>query len=520
MAIRLVNPANHSFGISTITPRWLFVLAGATPREYGDPVLVDETLEPLDVGTINPGDVVGISIHTGNALRGYEIGRAARERGASVVFGGVHATLYPHECHDHGGAQAVVKGDGDVIWSQVLRDAGRGALARIYDGGRLPAERFARARWDLLPGDRYFLPSIQTVRGCPKHCSFCSVWRTDGQQPRQRSQDAVLDEIVDLRRRGFRFVLFADDNFYPVTISDLDEHARRPKGLDLAALQAIRDERLEFMERLATLPKDMMFFTQITMEAAEDPAFLRAMQRARIGGVLVGIESVSTGGLAAVKKTFNSTGDELVARLEAFRRHDVFVLGSFIFGCHRKALMCDATLAVAERAKLPFAQFLMLAPFPGSVDFARWEKQVSGEAIDGIPLSRYWMIPIARRPRSFSRDREHAATTRANARRTWFEYYRFDRIWRRSVVARTFKARLMFVLLSKLFVNMYFHGGVATDSARFVRSAWIVRQCARVAKRLFMGVPMPELQVPPPVGPSPQAMRIEAASIAVSEGAV
>ena len=72
------------------------------------------------------------------------------------------------------------------------------------------------ARWDLLPKDRYMWASVQTVRGCPKHCSFCSVWRTDGQEPRQREVDRVVREIVELRRLGFRFIALADDNFYPV----------------------------------------------------------------------------------------------------------------------------------------------------------------------------------------------------------------------------------------------------------------------------------------------------------------
>ena len=116
--------------------------------------------------------------------------------------------------------------------------------------------------------------------------------------------------------------------------------------------------------------------------------------------------------------------------------------------------------------------------------------------VDGIPLSRYWLIPIARRPRSFSQDADRAARTRELARHAWAEFYSFGRIWRRSVVARTLKARLMFILISKLFVNMYFNGGVATDSARFVRSAWVARQYATIAKRLFMGAPMPGLEAP------------------------
>ncbi len=94
MRVHLVNPSDNSFGTAVITPRWLFVLAAATPREAGDPILVDESLEPIVPETIQAGDVVGISVHTGNALRGYAVGKMARERGAWVVYGGIHATLF------------------------------------------------------------------------------------------------------------------------------------------------------------------------------------------------------------------------------------------------------------------------------------------------------------------------------------------------------------------------------------------------------------------------------------------
>ena len=114
MTVHLVNPSHLSFGVGVITPRWLFVLASATPASYGCPQITDETLEPFPVEAVRPGDVVGIGIHTGNALRGYEIGTLARARGALVIFGGIHATLYPDEALDLGGAHAVVRGDGDL----------------------------------------------------------------------------------------------------------------------------------------------------------------------------------------------------------------------------------------------------------------------------------------------------------------------------------------------------------------------------------------------------------------------
>jgi hypothetical protein len=97
MRIHLVNPSDTSFGIGVITPRWLYVLAAATPAGYGDPVITDETLEQIEPELIQRGDIVGIGIHTGNALRGMQVGRMARERGARVVYGGIHTTLYPEE---------------------------------------------------------------------------------------------------------------------------------------------------------------------------------------------------------------------------------------------------------------------------------------------------------------------------------------------------------------------------------------------------------------------------------------
>src|SRR5205823_11220394 len=140
------------------------------------------------------------------------------------------------------GAHSVVKGDGDVIWTNTLYDCVNGAPRRIYHGGRIEADQFLPARWDLMPAASYMWASVQTVRGCAKHCSFCSVWRTVGQKPRQRGVDAVIDEIVDLRRRGFRFIALADDNFYPVTLEDLATASRRQDKSRLEELTAMRAE--------------------------------------------------------------------------------------------------------------------------------------------------------------------------------------------------------------------------------------------------------------------------------------
>src|SRR4029450_1987838 len=176
-------------------------------------------------------------------------------------------------------------------------------------------------------------------------------------------------------------------------------------GARLAELQALRAERFELLARLAELPPDMVFFTQITMEAAEDGSFLDAMRRANIKGALVAAEAVTPEGLKDVYKSFNHAGEALVQRLRTFREHGVYVLGSFIFGLPSdRAATFDATADVAERAELAFAQFVMLTPYPGTVDFETWEKNVgsSAERVAGIPVTRHWLIPQAQRPNVYA----------------------------------------------------------------------------------------------------------------------
>jgi hypothetical protein len=500
MRVHLVNPSHVSFGTGVITPRWLYVLAGATPSGWGAPEIADETVEPFDPSGVAPGDVVGLGIQTGNALRGYDLGRLARERGAWVVFGGIHATLYPDEARALGGAHAVVRGDGDAIWATVLRDCAAGAPAPVYEAGRIPADQFAPARWDLLPSGRYMWGSIQTVRGCPKQCSFCSVWRTDGRLPRQPPVESVVAEAVELRRRGFRYIALADDNFYPVSPEDCARASRQGNERLLRHLDQMRAARFALMEGLSRLPDDMVFFTQITLEAARDEVFLQAMNRARIRGALVGIEAVTPEGLQDVRKPFNPTGDALIRHLQAFTRNGIHVLGSFIFG-----LPSDnpgtfaATADLADRAGVAFAQFVMLTPYPGTTDFQRWERTMAGSApaVDGIPVTRHWLIPHARRPKVYMPHPVMSADQiRRGTQEAWDRFYALGRVWRRSMVTPTWKSRLAFLATSRLYRQMYANTGITTNSGRHDRSVRIARWIARSCRLLFAGAPMPDLRIP------------------------
>jgi hypothetical protein len=292
-----------------------------------------------------------------------------------------------------------------------------------------------------------------------------------------------------------------------VSLQDLAMAKRRADPSRFRELEGLRGERFELMALLAELPDDMVFFTQITMEAAEDPAFLDAMRRARIRGALVGVESVTAEGLKEVNKGFNLAGDALVDRLRAFRRHDVHVLGSFIFGLPSdRQETFEATVSLARKADLTFAQFVLLTPFPGTLDFEKWaaEPEHRSTTVDGVPVTQHWLIPHSRRPKLFaSHPTMSVEEIRQGAQRAWDQFYSWPAVIERSRVVRSIRARLAFVLISKLYRQMYANTGIATDSARVTRSARSARVIARLCRRLFMGKPMPNLAMPG-VAPSEQ----------------
>jgi hypothetical protein len=234
------------------------------------------------------------------------------------------------------------------------------------------------------------------------------------------------------------------------------------------------------------------------------------MRRAHIKGALVGVEAVTPEGLKDIYKNFNESGESLVERLREFRKHGVHVLGSFIFGLPSdRAETFDATLAVAERADITFAQFVMLTPFPGTLDFATWEKSLGSEPpqIDGIPVSRHWLIPQGLRPKVYiEHPKMSADEIRQRTQAVWDRYYAFGNIWKRSGSAvKSVKSRLAFVLISKIYRQMYANTGIATDSARVNRSARWARLMAVPCRRLFAGRPLPHLTVRTSAANAPSA---------------
>jgi hypothetical protein len=236
------------------------------------------------------------------------------------------------------------------------------------------------------------------------------------------------------------------------------------------------------------------------MEAAEDTEFLDAMSAAHIKGALVGVESVTPEGLKDVYKDFNSAGQSLIERLRTFKRHGVHVLGSFIFGLPSdRPETFDITAAAAISAELTFAQFVTLSPYPGTVDFTRWEKTLgpTPPTIAGIPLTRRWLIPQALRPKLYwDHPVMSAEEIRSRTQSVWDKFYGWGPIWKRSRFIKSSRGRLAFVLISRIYRHMYADTGIATDSARVTWSGRWTRWMAKPCRRLFAGRPMPDLAVP------------------------
>jgi hypothetical protein len=189
-----------------------------------------------------------------------------------------------------------------------------------------------------------------------------------------------------------------------------------------------------------------------------------------------------------------------VQQLQTFRQHGLHVLGSFIFGLPTdKPATFNATVELAMKAGVTFAQFVMMTPFPGTVDFIRWEKEqsVNPTLVDGIPITRYWLIPTAVRPKMFTpHPLMSSEEIKERTQRVWDRFYTLSAVWKRSSCTPTLRARLAFVLLSKLYRQMYAGTGISTDSARRKKAKSWARWTARQTRKVFRAKPMPELPHP------------------------
>lgn len=494
--IMLVNPAMSTLGYSVITPRWLFVMAQATPVALaGDPVLIDEAIQEFDPGMVNPGDIVGIGISTGNCLAGYRILQKAKSKGAIVIMGGIHSTIFPDEPLEMG-ADAVVTGNGDVVWRQAVKDALDGALQRQYRGGRVPGDGLLKARWDLLDPALYMFPTVQTVAGCPENCSFCSVWVTDGRQPRQRLSHKVIEEVNELYELGIRYIIFADDNFNPATLGRI---AREPSLTKRKQLEQIREERLRFFDEYdRSVPRNLYAFTQMTTEATSDEEYLSAMyHKMRIRAALVGIESFSEEGLRSANKQWNPTGRKMVETIHKIQDAGIVVLSSIICGLETDTVQTIQTMRkFALESCSVLAQFPFYHPYPGTKDFYEMQSDNKNrKRSDFVPKhqiqlrnDRFWL-----KPRNEVDLIDHPNISRedllAESKKCWDDFYSVREIVRRifhpPVRRWALPGKFTYLLFCLAFKRIYAGQGMAADGVRTRRLGATTRAITKVGLAIY-----------------------------------
>lgn len=464
-------------GYSVITPRWLFVIAAATPTELvGDPVLVDESISSFDPSIVQKGDIVGIGISTGNCLAGYNAMKEAKSRGAIVIMGGIHPTIFPDEPLEMG-ADAVVTGNGDAVWPKVVEDALSGNLQKRYDGGRVPGSGLIKARWDLLDPAQYMFATVQTVAGCPENCSFCSVWVTDGRKPRQRLSEKIIEEANELYAKGFRYIIFADDNFNPATLGRI---ARETSPQKRKELEQNREERMRFFDEYdKAVPKNLYAFTQMTVEATSDPEYLKAMHdKMRIRAALIGVESFSEESLKSANKMWNPTGQKMVETIQTIQDAGINVLSSIICGLEPDTVQTIRTMKeFALESGTILAQFTMYHPYPGTKDFHEMVTDLKNIATPNfsfkhttkIPEERFWLKPLNEVDLI-----SHAKMTRQELltenKKCWDDFYSVKQVLRRMRMGRPknwpLSGKITYLLLCLAFRRIYGGQGMAADGVR------------------------------------------------------
>jgi len=385
MRLYLINPSNPLVSIVNVKEsRWnryrvwkplsLMVLAGLTPPEWEISIL-DENLGAPDYSAMPRPDLVGITAFTSQANRAYEVAAQFRDMGVPVVMGGIHATMCQDEVTKH--VDSVVTREAESVWPQVLEDARRGSLKRRYEGGFAEINDVPLARHDLLSAG-YAFGAIQTTRGCPLNCSFCSVTAFNGASYRQRPIPDVVREFQSIREKR---VLVVDDNL----IGTRPEHIARAKDMFRAMVRA-------------NLRKEWV--AQATINFADDEELLVLAAKAGCRGVFIGFESLSVEGLREIGKKFNLLkGRDFRASVRRIQRHNILVVGSFIIGLDVDEAGIGKRIAeVARKYGVDNLNVLFLTPLPGT---RLWDQMKSEDriALDTFPQDwKYYTLtfPVAR----------------------------------------------------------------------------------------------------------------------------
>jgi radical SAM superfamily enzyme YgiQ (UPF0313 family) len=424
LRLHLIAPTKQGetylFNRGLLAPLGLLYLAAHTPPDV-EVRLIDENVERIDFSDVP--DIVGITTMTATAPRAYEIADRYRSLGAKVVLGGVHASMMPEEAQGH--ADAVVIGEAEGIWPGVLADAGAGRLEALYhQEGFIEFERPILPRRDIIDPKRYWSANgVQTSRGCPHNCNFCSVTEFNGRRVRMRDIDNILAEVESLPRSNLlrkKVIPFVDDNI-----------AASPK----------RAKKL-FQE---LIPMDIKWGSQASITFAYDEELVALAAESGCHFLFVGLETTSRKALEEMGKNQNKV-EKYDEALRLLRKYGIHVMGAFIFGFDSDdESVFDETLDFAMRSKIQVGQFAHLVPYPGT---RLYRDLVAEKRVE----PRFWFEPswdarVVYTPKNFTAewltDRTHKVQKdfysyrsifkRMYPHRHWSYWFAFNLLYRHSL---------------------------------------------------------------------------------------
>jgi radical SAM superfamily enzyme YgiQ (UPF0313 family) len=374
------------------------VLAGLTNPEI-EFSFYDDRVEriPYEI----PTDLVAITIETYTAKRAYQIASEYRQRGVPIVMGGFHATLCPEEVSQY--AEAVVIGEAEDVWQQVLIDAERGTLKPYYVTSKhvtLSNVKFDRS---IFSNKKYLpLALVESGRGCLHKCDFCAVQTFSVNTHAVRPPDEIIAEIIRIKRKPLIF--FVDDNF------------------------AINRQHTKELLR-ALIPLNIRWVSQTSIDVAYDEEILHLMARSGCQGVLIGLESLNPKILGKMNKNFNMIRGSFEQALSNLRRYKIRLYITFVFGYDEDTEdSFDETVQFAKKHKFFLAAFNHLVPFPGTPLYIRLEEE------GRLLYDKWWldedysfnMVPF--RPANMTPENLEQGCVKSR-----IDYYKWHSIWQRSL---------------------------------------------------------------------------------------
>jgi radical SAM superfamily enzyme YgiQ (UPF0313 family) len=356
LLINPVSPENRGIVVNQgqrYPPLGLGLVAALTPDSW-DIEILDEVFDPYNyVSDFREADLVGFTAFTFTVARAYEIAAVYRGKGIKTVIGGIHASMLPDEARQY--VDVVVIGEAEGVWENVIADFENETLKEIYTAGLVDLKGLPMARHDLFH-PAYWFAVIQTTRGCPMNCNFCSVTAFNGQKYRMRPVEEILDEIASVQNKSMLF--FVDDNIIGYG-KESQEHA-------LAIFRGM-------VERGIT----KQWFSQASVNFADSDEIMQAASESGCRLILLGIEAEKTEQLKESNKTLN------VRRLNSYsdifkkiHRHHISILGTFMFG-----MDSDTPVSLKQRVKYILRSGVdaymctILTPLPGTALFNKLKKE-------------------------------------------------------------------------------------------------------------------------------------------------